>query len=148
MADTNNVLHFLSKSYKVMTDMNRSSATDKVRRVQDLQLGRTDSIDSPESASIGLVHQRTLFARETDDGYLTAPFLKVENGKVVSEEPIYITAQDEVGKYIAEFNETFCDENGNLKPRITARYNGNIVTVETSKVTLKEYTQLQNMSAS
>lgn len=146
MADTNNVLHFLSKSYKVMTDMNRSSATDKVRRVQDLQLGRTDSIDSPESASIGLVHQRTLFARETDDGYLTAPFLKVENGKVVSEEPIYITAQDEVGKYIAEFNETFCDENGNLKPRITARYNGNIVTVETSKVTLKEYTQLQNMS--
>lgn len=147
MADTNNVLHFLSKNYKVMTDMNRSSATDKVRRVQDLQLGRTDSIDSPESASIGLVHQRTLFARETDDGYLTAPFLKVENGKVISKEPVYITAQDEVGKYIAEFNETFCDENGNLKPRIVARYNGNIVTVETSKVTLKEYTQLQNMSA-
>lgn len=147
MADTNNVLHFISKSYKVMTDMNRSSATDKVRRVQDLQLGRTDSIDSPESGSIGLVHQRTLFARETDDGYLTAPFLRVENGKVISEEPVYITAQDELGKYIAEFNETFHDEDGNLKSRIVARYNGNIVTVETSKVTLKEYTQLQNMSA-
>lgn len=150
MSDINNSLHYISKSYKITTDIKQSSATESLRKVQDTQLGRTDSLDSPESNKIGLVHERTLLSKETDEGYLTAPFLRVENGEVVSDEPIYLTAQEELGKYIAEFNENFyeLDSEGNKvkKERVTVRYNGNIISVETDKVTLKEYSQLQNMS--
>lgn len=150
MADLNNSLHYISKCYKVTTDVKASEATEKLRRVQDLQLGRTDSIDSPESGKIGLVHQRTLLAKETDDGYLTAPYLKIKDGIILDEEPVYLTAQEEIGMYIAEWDEDFFEVSSSgeriLKKRIKARHNGNIVTIETNKVTLKEYTQLQNMS--
>lgn len=146
MSDLNNSLHLLSKSYKIMTDIDPRNASDDMRVVQDTQLGRTDSIDSPESSKIGLVHERTLFAQETEEGYLTTPYLHVSNGIVLSEEPIYLTAQEEQNVYIAEWNEEFFAEDGNLKPSIQARYNGAIVTVDTNLVTYKEYTQLQNMS--
>lgn len=150
MADMNNSLHYISKCYKVTTDVAASQATENIRRVQDLQLGRLDSIDSPESNKIGLVHQRTLLAREDSNGYLTTPYLKVEKGKIVSTEPVYLTAQEEYGHYIAEWNETFYkDVDGEqvLKDYVRARLNGNIVTIESDKVTYKEYTQIQNMSA-
>ena len=146
MSDMNNPLHCLSKNYKVTTDINAQSASDDLKRVQDLQAGRLDSIDSPESAKIGLTHVRTMLAEETPDGFLTAPYLKVKNGKVVSEEPIYITAQEEEDKYIAEWNETFVNEDGTLKTKIKARYNSDIVMIDTDKVELKEYSQLQTMS--
>lgn len=150
MSDLNNGLHYISKCYKVTTDVRSSEATEKLRRVQDLQLGRTDSIDSPESNKIGLVHQRTLLAKETDEGYLTVPYLRVKDGIVMDKQPVYLSAQEEIGNYIAEWDEEFFqeDESGSrvLKPRIKARYNGSVVTIETKRVTLKEYTQIQNMS--
>ena len=89
MSDLNNGLHYISKCYKVTTDVRSSEATEKLRRVQDLQLGRTDSIDSPESNKIGLVHQRTLLAKETDEGYLTVPYLRVKDGIVMDKQPVY-----------------------------------------------------------
>lgn len=150
MSDLNNGLHNISKCYKVTTDVKSSEATEKLRRVQDLQLGRTDSIDSPESGKIGLVHQRTLMAKETDEGYLTVPYLIVKDGVVQSKEPVYLTAQEEIGKYIAEWDEEFFEEDKAgervMKPSVRARYNGSIVTIETNRVTLKEFSQIQNMS--
>ena len=149
MSDMNNSLHNISKAYKVTTDIDTKSVTDDLRKVQDTQLGRTDPIDSPESSKIGLVHERTLMSKETEAGFLTAPYLHVKNGVVISDKPDYLTAQEEQDTFIAEWNETFFTEKDGekvLKPRIRARYNGNIVSVEPEKVTLKEYSQLQNMS--
>lgn len=146
MSDLNNSLHYLSKSYKIVTDISNKSSSKDMKMVQDTQLGRTDPIDSPESAKIGLVHERTLFARETPEGYLTAPYVKVKNCEVVSHEPVYLTAQEEQDLYIAEWSETFRNPDGSIKEYVQARYNGSIVTIESSAVTLKEYTQLQTMS--
>ena len=146
MSDMNNPLHHLSKNYKATTDISSQSASDDLKRVQDLQAGRLDSIDSPESNKIGLTHVRTMLAEETADGFLTAPYLKVKNGKVVSNEPIYITAQEEEDKYIAEWNETFVNEDGTPKQKIKARYNSDIVMIDANKVELKEFSQLQTMS--
>lgn len=146
MSDLNNSLHYLSKNYKIITDISGKSSSKEMKMVQDTQLGRTDPIDSPESAKIGLVHERTLFAKETPEGYLTAPYVKVKNCEVLSHEPVYLTAQEEQDTYIAEWCETFRNPDGSLKEYVQARYNGSIVTVEASSVTLKEYTQLQTMS--
>lgn len=144
-ADMTNSIHYASKSYKAVTDIDNKSATEDLQKVQNLQCGRIDSIDSPESNKIGLVGQRCMFTKETEAGYLTAPFIKVENG-VELDEVVDLTAQEEKDQYIAEFNETFLDKDGNKKNKVRARYNGNIVTVDTDKVRYKEYSQLQNMS--
>ena len=110
MSDMNNSLHNISKAYKVTTDIDTKSVTDDLRKVQDTQLGRTDPIDSPESSKIGLVHERTLMSKETEAGFLTAPYLHVKNGVVISDEPDYLTAQEEQDTFIAEWNETFFTE--------------------------------------
>lgn len=147
MAETTNALSFDAKSYKITTNIKDGNmVSEQLTNVQDLQFGRMDAIDEPESEKIGLVHFRTLFAREDECGRLTAPYLRVANGKVLSDEPVYITADEEQDTYIAEWNETFMEEDGTPKTKVAARFNGTIITVPVSQVTYKEYTQLQNFS--
>lgn len=146
MSDITNIMSFVSKDYKVTSDIGSRNGTAAMLEVQDLQNGRLDPFDVPESAQIGRVHHRTMYAKEDVDGYLTAPYLRVKDGEVVSTEPEYLTANEESGKYIAEWNETFLDENGNKKERVLARINGNVVSIATHNVTYKEYSPMQNMS--
>lgn len=138
-ADSNNLISSISKSFKITTDFN-GNATEDMIRVQDAQHGRLDPIDSPESKKIGLVHLKTLFCDVDSSGFLRAPYLEVKDGKIVSEEPVYLTAVEEHNKYIAEWSEKF------QTARVKARYNGTIISVPVEKVTYIEYTPLQSMS--
>lgn len=147
MSEMTNALSFDAKSYKITTNINDGNmVSEALTNVQDLQFGRMDAIDEPESSKIGLVHYRTLYTKEDECGKLTAPYLIVHNGEVASQEPVYLTAEDERDKYVAEWNETFCNEDGTKKDKVAARCNGTVVTVPVGQVTLKEYTQLQNFS--
>lgn len=146
MSDTTNIMSYLEKSNKVTSNIKQQSVTNQLISVQDLQNGRLDPIDSPESSKIGIVHHRTLLTKEDKDGNLLVPFLKVKNGKVLSEEPVYLSAIEEKDKYIAEWNEDFKNLDGTVKERVLARYCGNIITVDTNMVTYKEFSQLSSMS--
>lgn len=147
MSETTNALSFDAKGYKITTNINDGNmVSEALTNVQDLQFGRMDAIDEPESSKIGLVHFRTLYAKEDECGKLTAPYLIVHNGEVAGQEPVYLTAEDERDKYIAEWNETFLNEDGTKKDKVAARCNGTVITVPVEQVTLKEYTQLQNFS--
>lgn len=146
MSDTTNVMSYLEKSNKVTASIDKQSVTDALVSVQDLQNGRLDPVDSPESSKIGIVHHRTILTKEDDAGNLLAPFLKVNNGKVVSEEPIYLSAVEEKDQYVAEWNETFENEDGSKKERVLARYCGNVLTVDTDLVTYKDFSPLSSMS--
>lgn len=146
MSDMCNIVSYISKSNKLTTDIKSTRATDDMRNVQLTQEGRLDPFDSPESAKIGLVHHKTLLADTNENGDLVTPYLKVKNGKVVSEEPVYLSSIEEDGKYIAMWNETFQEDDGSPKKRILARFNGDHVTVEMEKVSYKEYSPIQSMS--
>lgn len=147
MSDLNNVLSYTSKDYKITSDISdKNTITPDMTRVQDLQLGRLDAIDAPESGKIGVVHFRTLLAKEDSTGKLLAPYLPVKNGEVISDDPQFLTADEEIDQYIAEWNETFKNEDGSPKQYTKARYNGNVITVAVNQITLKEYSSLQNMS--
>lgn len=145
MSDMNNIMSVVSKSFKITSNISSKSITDDLICVQDTQSGRLDSFDAPESSKIGVVHHRTILSRTDGDGYLTAPYFRVKNG-VVEDTPVYITATEELDKYIAEWNETFVDESGAPKERLVTKHNGDIVTTDVANVTLKEYSQLQTMS--
>ena len=147
MSETTNALSFDAKGYKITTNINDGNmVSEALTNVQDLQFGRMDAIDEPESSKIGLVHFRTLYAKEDECGKLTAPYLIVRNGEVTGQEPVYLTAEDERDKYIAEWDETFLNEDGTKKDKVAARCNGTVITVPVEQVALKEYTQLQNFS--
>lgn len=146
MADMCNLMAYVSKSNKATAQMGANSATPDMVDVQNLQEGRLDPLDVPESDKIGRVHYRTLLTKLDDEGSLTVPFLRVVNGEVVSKEPVYLTSIEEDGEYIAEWNETFHEPDGSLKKRVRTRCSGNVQTVELEKVTYKEYSPYQNLS--
>lgn len=146
MSDMCNLLAYVSKSSKATASMGKASSTDEMVNVQDLQEGRLDPLDVPESDKIGTVHYRAILSKLSEDGSPTAPYLRVVNGEVVSEEPVYLTALEETGVYIAEWNETFRNEDGSMKDRVRTRCNGNVQTVELNRVTYKEYSPYQNFS--
>lgn len=147
-AEMCNILAYASKSNKAAYDAGSSggNASDDMIKVQDLQLGRFDPFDTPESSQIGKVHYRSVFTQIDEDGNPTVPFLRVENGEVVSDEPVYLTASDESEVYVAEWNETFKNEDGSLKQTVLARRNGNIQHVPVNSVAYKEYSPYQGLS--
>lgn len=147
MSDMCNVISYISKSNKLTTDIKSTRATNDMRNVQTMQEGRIDPFDSPESAKIGLVHHKTLLADTNENGDLVEPYLEVKDGEVIGEDPVYLSAIEESGKYIAMWNETFKEDDGTPKKRVTVRYNGEHVSVDVSKVSYKEYSPLQNVSA-
>ena len=146
ISDMCNVLAYVSKSNKATSQVPAAATTQDLLNVQDLQEGRLDPLDVPESDKIGRVHYRTMFAKLDDDGNAMAPYLRVENGKVVSDEPVYLTAMQEADQYIAEWNETFVDDDGNKKQRVRTRCNGLVQSIETDRVTFKEFSPYQNLS--
>lgn len=147
MSDMCNLMAYVAKSGKAAANLGKASATDEMVNVQDLQEGRLDPLDVPESDKIGSVHYRTLLSKLDEDGNPMAPFIKVRNGEVVSKEPVYLTAVEQTDLYVAEWNETFKNEDGSKKDRVRVLCNGDVFTVETDRVFYKEYSPYQNLSA-
>lgn len=145
MSDYNNIVSFVAKDFKVTNSISGDQVSSDLVSVQATQFGRLDPYDSPESGKIGLVHERTLLTKETDAGYLTTPYYIVENG-VVTDKVVKLDANSDKDAYIAEWCETFKNEDGSPKRRINARHNGEIVTTDVSNVKYKEYSQLQNLA--
>lgn len=141
-----NIVAFASKNSKISTDINANNANTEMISVQDTQEGRLDSFDSPESAKIGIVHNKTLLAELDEAGSLTTPYLEVKNGKVVSDKPVYVDATTAVGKNIAMWNETFTNDDGTPKEKIKVLCDGEVTSVSPDKVHYKEYSCIQSLS--
>jgi DNA-directed RNA polymerase beta subunit/DNA-directed RNA polymerase beta' subunit len=145
MSDINNVMSFIAKDFKVTNQSGGKNATDSLIGVHGLEFGRLDPYDSPESGKIGIVHHRTLLAKEDEDGYLTVPYTAVSNGEILDRVD-YLSATDEKDLYIAAWDETFLNEDGTKKDRVLCRYKGELTNVDVSAVHYKEYSSLQNLS--
>lgn len=148
MADLCNIVAYVAKSNKATAEIGASSATDAMVQVQDLQEGRMDPLDIPESDKIGKVHYRTIMTKTDESGNMLSPFLRVSNGTLVSDEPVYLTAIEESDKYIAQWDETFHNEDGSLKDLVRARCNGNVMLIHIERIHYKEFSPFQNISAS
>lgn len=141
-----NIVSYISKSNKIYTNINPMNINPEMLAVQDTQEGRLDPFDVPESNRIGSVHNKTVMAECDENGYLMSPYLVVKNGEVVSDDPVYLTAIDESGKYIAAWDETFQNDDGTPKEKIKVRCDGDITTVSADRVSYKEYSPLQTLS--
>lgn len=147
-SELNNTIQKLSKEHKVTKQVARSS--DDMTSVRASQFGFLDPIESPESNKIGTVHTKTWLSSTDDSGFLVSPYIRVQNGVVVSEEPVYLTAADREDQYIASWDETFhtINENGEkvLKEKVLTISGDTMLEVPVSLINYKEYSPYQSMS--
>lgn len=131
--------------------LSRERAGFEVRDVHYTHYGRLCTIETPEGPNIGLISSLCVHAKINNLGFIETPYRKVVGGKVAVDEPvIYLSAEDEDGKTIAQANAEF-DENGNfLTPKIKARYEGDFPVIEPARVDLMDIApnQITSIAAS
>src|SRR5882724_3903977 len=117
--------------------ISRERAAFSIRDINSSQYGRIDPIRSPEGPNIGLVTYMALYSKVNDYGFLEAPYRKVVKEKKgsktivkVTDEIVYITADDEREKYVTHAGVTISDEGDILDARVPARYKGDFLEVD------------------
>src|SRR5690606_17747905 len=89
----------------------------------------------PEGPNIGLISSLSVHAKINSLGFIETPYRKVKNGKVVVDEPVvYLSAEDEDGKTIAQANAQYDDEGNFLDEKVKARFEGDFPIIEPEKL--------------
>ncbi|MGB6084588.1 DNA-directed RNA polymerase subunit beta [Moheibacter sp.] len=131
--------------------LSRERAGFEVRDVHYTHYGRLCPIETPEGPNIGLISSLCVFAKVNNLGFIETPYRKVENGKVnLNDEPIYLSAEEEESKTIAQANAPINDKGEFVNERVTAREDGDFPVVEPQEVELMDIApnQIASISAS
>ncbi|MDO5644421.1 MAG: DNA-directed RNA polymerase subunit beta [Dermabacter sp.] len=125
--DQNNPLSGLTHKRRLSAlgpgGLSRDRAGMEVRDVHPSHYGRMCPIETPEGPNIGLIGSLATFARINPFGFVETPYRKVNDG-VVSDEIVYLTADDEDRHVIAQANAKI-DESGKfLEEQVLVRLTG------------------------
>jgi len=131
--------------------LSRERAGFEVRDVHYTHYGRLCTIETPEGPNIGLISSLCVFAKVNKLGFIETPYRQVTEGRVhIEEEPIYLTAEEEDQKMIAQSNAPV-DEKGNLSGQIVkARLEGDFPVVPPKEINLMDVgtNQIASIAAS
>ncbi len=115
--------------------LSRERAGFEVRDVHYTHYGRLCTIETPEGPNIGLISSLCVFAKINRLGFIETPYKRIENGKVmINEAPIYLSAEEEENKVIAQATTPMDDEGNLLNERIKVRYLADYPIVERENV--------------
>ena len=107
---------------------------------------------SPEGPNIGLISSLCVFAKINELGFIETPYRKVENGKVDLSDNglIYLTAEEEEEKVIAQGNAPLNDDGTFVLNRVKSRQDADFPVVEPSEVDLMDVApqQIASIAAS
>ncbi len=124
--------------------LNRERAGFEVRDVHPSHYGRICPIETPEGPNIGLINSLSTYARVNEFGFIEAPYRLVEKGRV-TDKVVYLTADQEEGKTIAQANAEV-DDKGHYIGKVTARNSGNFLEVTADEVDLMDVSPKQVVS--
>ena len=116
--------------------LSRERAGFEVRDVHYTHYGRLCPIETPEGPNIGLISSLCIYAKINKLGFIETPYRKVEGGKVDldNNDIVYLTAEEEEGKIIAQGNAPV-SENGEFETnRIKARLDADFPVVSPEQV--------------
>ncbi|GGG82548.1 DNA-directed RNA polymerase subunit beta [Parapedobacter pyrenivorans] len=131
--------------------LSRERAGFEVRDVHYTHYGRLCTIETPEGPNIGLISSLCVHAKINNLGFIETPYRKVDEGRVVVEEPvIYLSAEDEDGKTIAQANAEYDDKGNFITPKVKARFEGDFPVIEPEKLDLMDIApnQITSIAAS
>lgn len=114
--------------------ISRERASFSIRDINSSQYGRICPVRSPEGPNIGLVTYMTLYSRVNEYGFLETPYRKVikdsKKRKVkITDEIVYLTADDEENFYITHTGVKVDREGYILDWPVPARYQGEFLEV-------------------
>ena len=106
--------------------LSRDRAGFEVRDVHYSHYGRMCPIETPEGPNIGLINSLASYARINEYGFVEAPYRKIdktdpENPRV-TEEVIYMTADEEDNYHVAQANEQLDAEGHFVRNSVSGRY--------------------------
>ena len=113
--------------------LSRERAGMDVRDVNASHYGRICPIESPEGQNIGLITSLAGYAKINDYGFIMTPYHKVVDG-VVTNEVVYLTADEEKGHAISQAAVKLDDDNRIVDKEVVARYNGDTIYVKREKI--------------
>ena len=124
--------------------LTRERAGFEVRDVHNSHYGRICPIETPEGQNIGLISYLTSYAKVNKYGFITTPYRKVDKKGNVSDEYIYLSADDENDYIIAQANEVV---DGKLKnDMVVARKAGETIMAKKEDVELADVSPKQIIS--
>ncbi|OGV19943.1 MAG: DNA-directed RNA polymerase subunit beta [Lentisphaerae bacterium GWF2_38_69] len=126
--------------------LNRERAGFEVRDVHTSHYGRVCPIETPEGPNIGLISSMSLYARVNDFGFLETPYRVVKDCKVTNE-IVYLTADEEEQYVIAQANAQLDSDNNLESKTVRARYQGDPVVRAKEDVQLMDVSPKQLVSA-
>ena len=100
--------------------LSRERAGFEVRDVHYTHYGRLCPIETPEGPNIGLISSLCVYAKINDLGFIETPYREVKDGKVNlnNDEVVYLTAEIEEGKIIAQGNAPLKDDGEFINDRV------------------------------
>jgi len=132
--------------------LSRERAGFEVRDVHYTHYGRLCPIETPEGPNIGLISSLCVYAKINDLGFIETPYRKVENARVNlnNDEVVYLTAEIEEGKVIAQGNAPLNDDGTFIRNRVKARLDADFPVVAPEEVQLMDVspTQIASIAAS
>ncbi len=128
--DQNNPLSELTHKRRLSAlgpgGLSRDRAGFEVRDVHYTHYGRMCPIETPEGPNIGLINSLACYARINQYGFVEAPYRKLDktdpNNPIVTDEVVYLTADDEDKYVVAQANEPLDDEGHFVNSNVSGRF--------------------------
>ena len=106
--------------------LSRDRAGFEVRDVHYSHYGRMCPIETPEGPNIGLINSLATYARINQYGFVEAPYRKISHedpeNPVVTDEVVYMTADEEDNYHVAQANEPLDEEGHFVHKNVSGRY--------------------------
>ncbi len=151
--DQNNTLSELTHKRRLSAlgpgGLSRERAGFEVRDVHHSHYGRMCPIETPEGPNIGLINTLATFARINEYGFIEAPYRKVDQSgdePRVTDEFIYVTADEEENYNVAQANEPLDAEGHFVHKKVTGRHREDIIEVDGSQIHLMDVSPKQMVS--
>ena len=106
--------------------LSRDRAGFEVRDVHYSHYGRMCPVETPEGPNIGLINSLASYARINEYGFVEAPYRKIDKtdpkNPRVTDEVVYMTADEEDNYHVAQANEPLDEEGHFLHKNVSGRY--------------------------
>jgi DNA-directed RNA polymerase subunit beta len=127
--------------------LSRERAGFEVRDVHHSHYGRMCPIETPEGPNIGLIGSLSTFARINRYGFIETPYRRVDKEQgIVTEEIVYLTADEEEEYIIAQANTPLDGDGRFLNPRVDSRHGADVLVGPSGQVDYMDVSPKQVVS--
>lgn len=127
--------------------LSRERAGFEVRDVHHSHYGRMCPIETPEGPNIGLIGSLSTYARINEFGFIETPYRRVDKETgVVTDEIVYLTADEEDETVIAQANEPLTEDGHFQAERVTVRSRSEILEEAPNRVDYMDVSPKQVVS--